>query len=143
MLWQDLRYALRTMWRNCVFTAVAVFSLALGIGANAAIFSLIDTVMLRPLPVRDPGTLVDLLHLFPTDPWLNGASFDQYRYLRDHNRSLAGLIASAPMRLTVLGAGVDGEFVDGNYFALLGLQPSAAVRSIRKTITPPPRALLF
>ena len=125
MLWQDLRYALRTMWRNRVFTAVAVLSLALGIGANTAIFSLIDTVMLRPLPVRDPGTLVDLLHLYPTDPWLDGASFDQFRYLRDHKRSLAGLIATAPMRLTVLGAGVDGEFVDGNYFAMLGLKPAA------------------
>jgi predicted permease len=113
------------MRRNRLFTAVAVLSLALGIGANTAIFSLIDTVMLRPLPVRDPATLVDLLHLFPTDPWLDGASFDQYRYMRDHNRSLAGLIASAPMRLTVLGVGVDGEFVDGNYFALLGLKPSA------------------
>jgi len=122
---QDLRYALRTMRRNRVFTAVAVLSLALGIGVNTAIFSLIDMVMLRPLPVRDPGTLVDLLHLFPTDPWLNGASFDQYRYLRGRNRSLAGLIASAPSRLTVLGVGVDGEFVDGNYFSLLGLKPSA------------------
>jgi hypothetical protein len=67
------------MWRNRAFTAVAVVSLALGIGANTAIFSLIDTVMLRPLPVRDPGTLVDMLHLYPTDPWLNGFSFDSYR----------------------------------------------------------------
>jgi predicted permease len=125
MLWQDLRYALRTMRRNRAFTAIAVLSLALGIGANTAIFSLIDTVMLRPLPVHDPGTLVDLLHLVPTDPWLNGATLDQYQYLRDHNRSLAGLIASAPARLTVLGAGVDSEFVHGNYFALLGLKPSA------------------
>ena len=125
MLWQDLRYALRMMRRNGAFTAVAVVSLALGIGANTAIFSLIDTVMLRPLPVRDPGLLVDLLHLVPTDPWLNGATFDQYRYLRDRNRSLAGLIASSPMPLTAFGAGVDGEFVDGNYFTLLGLKPSA------------------
>jgi predicted permease len=125
MLWQDLRYALRTMGRNRAFTAVAVVSLALGIGANTAIFSLIDTVMLRPLPVRDPGSLVDLLHLVPTDPWLNGASFDQYRYLRDHNRSLAGLVATSPMPLTAFGAGMDSEFVDGNYFGLLGLRPSA------------------
>ena len=125
MLWQDLRYALRTMWRNRAFTAVAVLSLALGIGANTAIFSLIDTLMLRPLPVRDPGTLIDPLSLYPGDPWLDIFSFDAYRYMRDHNRSLAGLIAAGPSRLTVLGAGVDGEFVDGNYFGLLGLKPAA------------------
>jgi hypothetical protein len=113
------------MWRNRAFTAVAVVSLALGIGANTAIFSLIDTVMLRPLPVRDPGTLVDMLHLYPTDPWLNGFSFDSYRYLRDRNRSLAGLVATSPMPLTAFGSGVDSEFVDGNYFASLGLKPSA------------------
>ena len=125
MLWQDLRYALRTMRRNRAFTAVAVVSLALGIGANTAIFSLIDMVMLRPLPVHDPGTLVDLLHLVPTDPWLNGGTFDQYRYLRDHNRSLVGLAATNPMPLTAFGSGVDSEFVGGNYFAFLGLRPSA------------------
>jgi len=113
------------MRRNRAFTAVAVVSLALGIGANTAIFSLIDTVMLRPLPVRDPGTLVDLLYLYPTDPWLNGFSFDSYRYLRDRNRSLAGLVATSPMPLTAFGSGVDSEFVDGNYFASLGLKPSA------------------
>jgi len=125
MLWQDLRYALRMMRRNRVFTAVTVLSLALGIGANAAIFSLIDTLMLRPLPVRDPGALVDPLNLYPGDPWLNIYSFDAWRYMSDHNRSLTGLIASAPSPLTVLGAGVDGEFVDGNYFPLLGLKPAA------------------
>jgi len=116
MLWRDLRYALRTMRRNRVFTAVAVLSLALGIGANTAIFSLIDTVMLRPLPVPDPGSLVEPLYLYPTDPWLNGATFDQYQFLRDHTLTLAGLAASAP--------GKDAEMVDGNYFALLGLKPA-------------------
>jgi len=124
MLRQDLRYALRTMRRNRVFTAVAVLSLALGIGANTAIFSLIDTVMLRPLPVRNPATLVEPLYLYPTDPWLNGATFDQYRYLRDHNRTLAGLTASAFGKLTVLGSNVDAELVGGNYFPMLGLKPA-------------------
>ena len=125
MLWQDLRYALRTMRRNRVLTAVAMLSLALGIGANTAIFSLIDTVMLRPLPVRDPGRLVALLYLYPGDPWMDGATFDQYRYLRDHNRTLAGLTASASgPRLGAPGSNVDVEMVDGNYFAMLGLKPA-------------------
>src|SRR5580658_7868942 len=125
MLWLDLRYALRIMRRNPVFTAVAVLSLALGIGANTAIFSLIDTVVLRPLPVHDPGSLVEPLYKYPTDPWLNGASFDQYRYMRDHSRSLAGLTASTSGEVAVRGSDTDVELVDGNYFALLGLKPAA------------------
>jgi len=64
-LWQDLRYALRMLWRSPGFTAVSVLSLAFGIGANTAIFSLIDTLMLRSIPVRDPGQLVELLRKYP------------------------------------------------------------------------------
>jgi putative ABC transport system permease protein len=62
-----LRYALRMMRRAPGFTAVAILSLALGIGANSAIFSLISTLLLRPLPVRNPGELVQLLSQYP-DP---------------------------------------------------------------------------
>jgi hypothetical protein len=67
-LWQDLRYALRMMRRNPAFTAVAVLSLSLGIGANTAIFSLINILMLRLLPVKDPQQLVELLSRYPGEP---------------------------------------------------------------------------
>jgi predicted permease len=128
--WQDIRYALRTMRRSLGFTVVAVLSLALGIGANTAIFSLIDTLMLRSLPVRNPQQLVDLLNTYPGDPRLNVYSFDAYQYLREHNNVFSGLIACSPSRLSVRGeglevAGVDGEFVDGNYFRMLGVKPAA------------------
>ncbi len=78
-VWQDVRYALRTMRRTPGFTAVAVLSLALGIGANTAIFSLINTVMLRMLPVPEPERLVELLTRLPGEPHFNGFSGRQYQ----------------------------------------------------------------
>ena len=76
---QDIRYALRVMGRSRAFTALVVLSLALGIGANTAIFSLIDTLMLRMLPVDHPEQLVEMLHQFPQpgEPRMNGYSLDE------------------------------------------------------------------
>ncbi len=126
MLGHDIRYALRTMRRTPGFTAVAVLSLALGIGANTAIFSLIDTLMLRTLPVRAPGQLVELLHTYPGDPPVNGYGIAMYQYMRDHTRSLAGLIAASDARLTLRGEGVepelvDAQYIDGSFFQVLGI----------------------
>jgi hypothetical protein len=73
-LTQDVRYALRTIGRAPGFTAIALLSLGLGIGANTAIFSLIHTLMLRPLPVRDPQQLVELLNKYPGEAHVNGFS---------------------------------------------------------------------
>jgi len=127
---QDVRYALRTLRQARGFTAVAVASLALGIGANTAIFSLIDTLLLRLLPVRDPGRLVEMLYHYPGDPRLNGFSYETFQYFREHSRVLAGLIASARGAVTLRGAAlggapVDAEFVDGGYFRMLGVKPAA------------------
>jgi hypothetical protein len=94
-LWQDVRYALRMMRRSPGFTAVAVLSLALGIGVNTAIFSLIDTVMLRMLPVREPKQLVELLTRFPNEDRWNAFSWPNYEHFRDHNHVFSALIATA------------------------------------------------
>ncbi len=126
----DVRYALRMMRRTPGFTTVAVLSLALGIGANTAIFSLIDRLMLRTLPVRDPGQLVEFLQKYPGEPRGNGyftwASFEHYR---DHNHVFSAIIAaSGPARRSVRGAGLDETanvtYVIGNFFPVLGLKPA-------------------
>src|SRR6202161_4436774 len=102
-LFQDLRYALRQLRKSPGFAAVAILTLALGIGANTAIFSLLDQALLRSLPVRDPDKLV-LLEATPYEAWnghtsIQGGdpeayfSFPMYKDLRDQNKAFDGLIA--------------------------------------------------
>ena len=131
MLRNDIRYALRLMRRSPGFTAVAVLSLALGIGANTAIYSLFYTVMLRPLPVAHPEQLVELVRDSPAEVhWPGYWSRDQYEYLRDHNHVFSGITGMgfdnlAPVRLP--GSDAEAlilEAVPGNYFQVLGLKPA-------------------
>ncbi|MEX2300136.1 MAG: ABC transporter permease [Bryobacterales bacterium] len=128
-IWQDVRYGLRMMRRAPAFTAVAVLSLALGIGANTAIFSLINTLMLRLLPVREPEQLVELLHQFPNEPRLN-ADFDAYLHLRDNNQVLSGLIAASRPHSSQVSVedseteSIDAQYISGSYFEVLGVQPA-------------------
>jgi len=134
-LWQDVRYALRAMRRSPGFTSIAVLSLALGTGANTAIFSLIDTVMLRAVPVSHPEQLAELLHRFPGEPHLNGFSWGSYRYFLARNHVFSDVIgdvrAPSPRgsSFTVRAEGlasesVDGAFVTGNFFPVLGVRPA-------------------
>ena len=128
---QDARYALRMMRRTPGFTTVAVLSLALGIGANTAVFSLINALMLRMLPVVHPEQLVELLQKYPGEPRGNGYwSPQSYAYYRDNNHVFSALIAaSPPSRFNVRGEALDpeivnGEYVAGNFFADLGVKPA-------------------
>ena len=128
-LCQDVRYALRGMRRAPGFTAVAVVSLALGIGANTAIFSLINTLMLRMLPIREPGKLVELLFKAPGQDHFNAFSLQSYEHYREHNHVFSGLIASSDTPFTIHGAGLEPEIVRGgyvspNYFSVLGVNPA-------------------
>jgi hypothetical protein len=128
-LWQDVRFGLRMLRKSPGFTAIAVLTLALGIGANTAIFSMINALMLRALPVREPGQLVELLHRFPEEPALNGFSHEAYQLLRDQNHVFSGLIASTYQSFNVRGddlesQAVAGGYVDGTFFTVLGVNPA-------------------
>src|SRR4051812_24456993 len=124
----DLRYAVRTSIRNPGFSAVVVATLALGIGANTAIFSVINALMLRSLPVYAPEQLVEPLFKYPKDPRLNDYHWKHYELFRDRNHVFSNLIAVSTDRFQVNGRSsgaevVDGMYVSANFFDALGLQP--------------------
>src|SRR5262249_48469445 len=135
ILLHDLRYALRTLRRNPGFAVVAVVTLALGIGANTAIFSLIDAMLLKMLPVKNPESLVMLRNADP-DGTITRLPNQVYKQLRDHNEVLSGALAYHPLRLTVSMDGqpepaVAGQLVSGNYHSVLGVNAA-----LGRTIVP-------
>src|SRR5262247_4887730 len=114
----DLRYGLRNLRRSPLFTAVAVLSLALGIGANTAIFTLVDQLLLRLLPVKDPQQLVMFWGRGPHYGSNNGRyrlSYPMYEDFRNHNDVFSGVVCRYPTSFNVSGGGkterVDGEMV--------------------------------
>src|ERR1044071_9497066 len=94
-LFQDLRYCLRALIHNRGVAAVAILSLALGIGANTTIFTLMHAVLLRPLPVQDPATLVALHTVDPRNPGLLFLSYPNYLDYRDQNQVFSSLAVYA------------------------------------------------
>ena len=138
-MFQDLRYGVRMLIKSPGFTAVAVLSLALGIGANTAIFSLMEAVLLRSLPVPHPEQLV--LMKWDTRKWPGGftqsgyggsLSYTAFRQLRSHSDAFSSLFGFAPFGFDAANANVniggraslvDGVMVTGGYFSGLGVQP--------------------
>src|SRR5580700_8178949 len=129
-IFADVRYSFRALGRQPAFVAVAVLSLALAIGANSAIFSFADAVLLRPLPLKNAATVFDVSSTTPDNPF-EGMSFPDYRDLRDKSRSFTGLAA---YRLTTLAVAASpaapaqirfANLVSDNFFPVAGVTPSA------------------
>ncbi|HLJ50183.1 MAG TPA: ABC transporter permease [Bryobacteraceae bacterium] len=127
---QHLRYAVRQLRKSPGFTAAAILSLALGIGANTAIFTLFDQVLLRLLPVRSPEQLVSLKinPEYAVNIGSDSVSYPIYKQIRDNNRVFAGVLGRYRLDLAINYRGLteraDGELVSGNYFDVLGVQPA-------------------
>ncbi len=135
-LFQDLRYALRQLRKSPAFTLTVVLTLALGIGANAAVFTLFDQVLLRLLPVQRPKELVR----FQFTGYFSGSassfgggmtnyfSYPMYKDLRDRNQVFSGVLAADRTNVGISWRGQaedkDAEVVSGNYFEVLGLKPA-------------------
>jgi predicted permease len=128
----DLRLALRGLGRSPLFAAVAILSLGLGIGANTAIFTLIDQVLLRQLPVRDPESLVMLYQQGPHAGSNMGTRMHSYPIYREYQQRAEPLSEVLARRLAQTSVSIDNqterldaELVSGNYFTMLGVAPAA------------------
>jgi putative ABC transport system permease protein len=125
---QDLRYGIRMLAKNPGFTAVAVLTLALGIGANTAMFSVVNAVLLKPLPYADPDRLVSVESIDSRHgPAPDSISYPDFFDFRAQNRVFEHLITGRDTNLVLTGAGqplqLDGEMVTWDLFPALGVRP--------------------
>ena len=127
----DVRYAGRTMAKSPVFCSVAILSLALGIGANAGIFTLLDQVMIHQLPVKEPNRLAQLVEtgvVYGSNSGMNSLSYPMYQDLSKQNEAFSGMFCAVALNFSVSFEGrnerVMGELVSGTYFNVLGVRPA-------------------
>jgi predicted permease len=124
---QDVRYALRQLWRSPGFALTAVSILALGIGAVTAVFSLIDAALLKMLPVRNPEQLVQLKSVSPAFPINDALSYPAFKKLGEQTQTLAGAFAfrklhNIDLEVDAHSGLAEGQLVSGNYFSVLGVK---------------------
>ena len=129
-LLSDLKQGVRTLVRNPGFAVVAILTLAIGIGANTAVFSLVNGVLLRDLPASDPHELLAVFMSDSSSGLYGGASWLDYTAIRDRSSSLENIAAFSDFAPVILSDGdgtqrVNSALVTGNYFSVLGLDPHA------------------
>jgi putative ABC transport system permease protein len=127
-LLQDIRFAVRMMWKNWTVTAIVVVVLALGVGANTAIFSVVNAVLLRPLPYTDPDRLVRLSEDSPQVPEMS-ISYPNFLDWREQNKIFSGIAAMQFRSLNLTGAEeperLAGRAVSAEFFDVLGVKPAS------------------
>jgi predicted permease len=125
-MFQDLRYGLRMLWKNPGFTAVVVLTLALGIGANAALFSVVNGVLFNPLPFPQPEQLVSL-HQSKPDFETGAIPYPNFLDWQKENRTFSAMAIERPFSTSLTGAGeaerLSGHFVSAGFFSMLGVRP--------------------
>src|SRR5678815_1375301 len=127
-LLRDIQYSFRRLRKSSAFTVIVVATLALGIGANTAIFSVVNTVLFRPLPYRAPGQLISIAHFYPS---LNNmaapVSARGFRDYRDKTKSFESVAVETGFGANLTGAGdperIPGVRVSGDWFHVLGVAP--------------------
>jgi macrolide transport system ATP-binding/permease protein len=128
MLWHDLRHSVRTLLKSLGFTTVVILTLALGIGANSLIFTLVNALLLRPLPVENPERVVAVYTSDFSSTRYGTSSYSDYIDFRNRNRVCSQLVAYRQGQFALSIDGVNervfGEIVSGNYFSALGLKPA-------------------
>jgi putative ABC transport system permease protein len=128
-LWKDVQYAARVLLKSPGFTAVAVIAVALGVGANTAIFSVVNAVLLKPLNYRDPGRLVLINHNYPKLDLKASVSSPGFAHYRDNAKSFADMAAATGWSVNLTGEGeperLQGMTATPNLFTLLGAEAAA------------------
>ena len=142
-MFADLRYAVRQLVRRPIFTIVALLTMALGVGANSAIFSIVNAVLLRPLPVESPEELVDIYTLDGDETFMNPHDYPDYVEIKQDEETFVGVVAYAAdfvgMTVGTEAEVLFGENVSGNYFEVLGI-PAARGRVFQDGLDDQPGA---
>ena len=130
-LWQDLRYGVRILFKKPAFTLIAFFTLAFGIGANTAIFTVVNAVLLRPLPYPSSEKLMELGRVFPGSQEVSDLSEAKFIFVRDYLRSFEAVTATQGMGSnTYLSDGNETEYIHGlvvtaDFFRVMGVSPAS------------------
>jgi putative ABC transport system permease protein len=140
-LWQDIRFGARMLRKNPGFTAVAVLTLALGIGANTAIFSVVNSILLRPLPYPDPSLIVELQRRMPDGEMIGALNIPQFEFFREHNSSFQSIAGfqDGPDMSVAHGESVDwitSMRVTDDFFRVIAVSPAIGREFMREETRP-------